>query len=147
MFTPDSSETFLDMDAVKLNDKIYAWATGSNGRILKLVDTAIAIGIKNSGGCPIPDGYELEQNYPNPFNPRCIIKYSIPKSCNVTIKVFNIQGKEVAVLINNVYKASGKYEIEFNGYNLPSGVYFYKFEVKGTLNKSFVEAKKMVLVK
>jgi hypothetical protein len=140
MTIPDSSETFSDMDAVKLNDKIYAWATGY-GRILRLVDTAVAIGINNNGS-NIPDNYELEQNFPNPFNPKSVIKYSIPKSSIVTVKIYDMQGKEIAVLLNNEYKTPGRYAIEFDGVNLASGVYIYRLEAG-----DFVSTKKMVLVK
>ena len=83
----------------------------------------------------------LSQNYPNPFNPSTTIRYSIPNARNVTIKVFDVLGKEVATLVNEE-KSSGEYEVEFNASSLPSGIYFYQLKAG-----SFVETKKMILLK
>jgi hypothetical protein len=90
-----------------------------------------------------------DNNYPNLFNPKSIICYSIPKSSNVTIKIYNAQGREIAVLLQNEYKTPGKYVVEFDGSNYASGVYFYRIEARqaGSIKSVFVEAKKMVLLK
>jgi Secretion system C-terminal sorting domain len=85
--------------------------------------------------------FSLEQNYPNPFNPTTIIIYSIPREGNVTLKVFDVLGREVATLVNKVQKA-GEYTVDFDGSKLTSGVYFYKL----TLGK-YNEVKKMLLLK
>ena len=89
----------------------------------------------------LPNDYSLSQNYPNPFNPSTKILYSIPQSGFVTLKVMNILGKEVTTLVNE-QKAAGNYSVEFDGVNLPSGVYFYKLQA-GT----FSQIKKMILLK
>ncbi|HEY5534348.1 MAG TPA: LamG-like jellyroll fold domain-containing protein [Ignavibacteria bacterium] len=89
----------------------------------------------------IPIKFELFQNYPNPFNPVTKISYAIPVKGLVTLKVYDITGKEVASLVNEV-NAAGNYNVDFNGANLSSGVYFYKL-VAGTLS----EVKKMMIVK
>lgn len=89
----------------------------------------------------IPDKFELAQNYPNPFNPITVIAYQLPISENVTLKVFDILGKEVAVLVDE-YKSAGNHYIEFNASNLSAGVYMYKI-VAG----SFSETKKLVFLK
>jgi len=89
----------------------------------------------------IPDEFVLYQNYPNPFNPVTFIKYEIPELSLVTLKVFDVLGSEVAILVNEE-KPIGNYEIEFNGTELPSGIYFYRLQA-GT----FIETKKMVLMK
>jgi hypothetical protein len=86
-------------------------------------------------------GYELSQNYPNPFNPTTKISYQIPVSGNVTLKVYNTLGKEVAKLASGFMNA-GSYSIVFNASNLSSGVYFYKLEAG-----SFSAIKKLVLLK
>lgn len=86
-------------------------------------------------------GFKLYQNYPNPFNPSTLIKFSIPKSEFVNLTVYDVAGKEVVKLLNGV-KKSGTYEIDFNGGNLNSGVYFCKLSTS-----SFSEVKKMILVK
>ncbi|KXK45749.1 MAG: 5'-nucleotidase domain-containing protein [Chlorobi bacterium OLB5] len=70
-----------------------------------------------------PNQFRLHQNYPNPFNPTTSIKYDIPKSSQVTIKVYDILGKEV--FSYNEYKLAGSYEVKFDGSNLASGMYFY----------------------
>jgi len=69
--------------------------------------------------------FRLNQNYPNPFNPTTTISYTIPMMSNVSLKVFNILGKEVATLVNET-KNAGNYSINFNASGLSSGVYFYQ---------------------
>jgi hypothetical protein len=89
----------------------------------------------------IPFAYSLEQNYPNPFNPKTNIKYKIPSFTRVELKVYDMLGKEVAVLVNEE-KSSGDYETNFDGSKLSSGIYFYQLKAS-----SFVETKKMVLLR
>lgn len=93
---------------------------------------------------PTPDKFTLKQNFPNPFNPKTTITYQLPVSSDVNLKVFDITGKEVAVLVNQKQNA-GTYEVAFDGSNLSSGVYFYKLNCSGQNN--FSETKKMVIVK
>jgi len=88
-----------------------------------------------------PDRFYLYQNYPQPFNPTTTIKYQIPKTSFVTLKVFDALGKEVATLVNEE-KTSRSYEVEFDGSNLSSGIYFYKLKAG-----NFFETKKMILLK
>jgi hypothetical protein len=89
----------------------------------------------------LPSEFVLSNNYPNPFNPKTTIKYSVPNLSFVTIKVFDVLGKEVASLVNDE-KSVGSYEVEFNAGNLSSGIYLYRLQAG-----SFVETKKMVLMK
>ena len=89
----------------------------------------------------IPSGYMLGQNYPNPFNPSTKIEYQVPKSGNVTLKVYNAIGKEVATLVN-AERAAGKYVVDFSGQGLTSGIYFYTIQ-SGT----FHQTSKMILLK
>ncbi|MFA5404897.1 MAG: T9SS type A sorting domain-containing protein [Ignavibacteria bacterium] len=89
----------------------------------------------------IPNDYKLLQNYPNPFNPMTSIKFGIPKSGLVTLKVYDILGRQVTELVNQ-FKSSGTYIVDFDASALTSGMYFYKLEVN-----DFVAVKKMVLVK
>lgn len=108
-------------------------------------DTTFPVGI-NQISSEIPSSFALQQNYPNPFNPSTKIKFSIPanvkrETANVKLGVYDVLGKEVATLVNEQLKP-GTYEVEWDGSNYPSGVYFYKI-----ISGDFVETKKMVLVK
>jgi len=85
--------------------------------------------------------YELAQNYPNPFNPVTQIQYTIEQSSNVTLRVFDILGREVASLINE-NQNPGRYVVDFNASNFASGIYFYRLEAG-----SFIQVKKMILMK
>jgi pimeloyl-ACP methyl ester carboxylesterase len=89
----------------------------------------------------IPTKFALIQNYPNPFNPSTKIKYSIPKSDIVHIKVYDILGKEIQTLLNE-YKQAGTYEVKFDASDLTSGVYFYKI-----ICGSYIETKKMIVLR
>lgn len=100
------------------------WVTG-----IKEVDTGL------------PTGFELTQNYPNPFNPATTIKFSIPQSDVVTIKVYNVLGQEVQTLVNQVMNA-GTYEVDFNASHLSSGVYIYSITAG-----NYAATKKMMLLK
>jgi len=97
------------------------------------------IGINNHGS--IIKDFTLYQNYPNPFNPSTEIKYAIPQSNLVSIKIYNIEGELVEVLVCK-YEEAGYYSIQFDGSNLSSGVYFYTIKAG-----NFSDTKKMVLVK
>ncbi len=93
-----------------------------------------------------PEEFSLEQNYPNPFNPTTKIKYTIPQdgrreTRNVSLKVYNVLGKEVGILVNEENPA-GNYEVEFDASNIPSGVYFYQLKAG-----SFTGIRKMILLK
>jgi N-acetylneuraminic acid mutarotase len=89
----------------------------------------------------IPTFYALKQNYPNPFNPKTIINFQLPMFGNVKLIVYNILGREITTLVNEQLKP-GIYEVEWDGTNYSSGVYFYKI-----VSGSFSSTKKMVLVK
>lgn len=88
-----------------------------------------------------PKTYTLSQNYPNPFNPITNINYAIPSSGFVTMKVFDVNGKEIESLVNQKQNA-GSYSVTFNAANYPSGIYFYMLE-----SDNFSETKKMILIK
>jgi len=89
----------------------------------------------------VPTEFSLEQNYPNPFNPATKIKFTISDLRFTILKVYDILGSEVAILVNEE-RPAGTYEVEFDASSLPSGIYFYKLQAG-----SFVETKKMVLLK
>jgi hypothetical protein len=87
-----------------------------------------------------PIEYTLSQNYPNPFNPTTNITYTIPQFSFVTFKVYDVLGNEIATLVNEE-KRAGSYEVEFDGTDLTSGIYFYRLQAN-----DYIEAKKMVLL-
>nr|MCU0405834.1 T9SS type A sorting domain-containing protein [Ignavibacteriaceae bacterium] len=89
----------------------------------------------------IPENISLSQNYPNPFNPSTRIEYSIPQSGLVTIKIYDILGREVATLVNEE-KQRGVYSISFDATGLSSGIYFYRIQFE-----NFVQTKKLTLLK
>jgi len=89
----------------------------------------------------VPATYNLSQNYPNPFNPTTNISYTLPKTGNVKLVVFDILGREITTLVNGV-KTAGTHVVNFNASNLSSGVYFYRIEAS-----DFTATKKMMLVK
>ena len=89
----------------------------------------------------VPADFTLHQNYPNPFNPGTKIKFVIPNSSFVNLKVYNVLGKETATLVNEE-RPAGNYEVEFEASSLPSGVYFYQLRAG-----SFIQTKKMILLR
>jgi hypothetical protein len=89
----------------------------------------------------IPMRFKLDQNYPNPFNPSTKIGFTLPKSANVKIEVYNIQGQKIKILIDGKMPP-GNHRVEFNSQNLSSGVYYYSIEADG-----FQDVKKMILLR
>jgi hypothetical protein len=100
-----------------------------------------SVGITNNNG--LVEGFELKQNYPNPFNPSTEISFSIPKNSHVSLKVYDVNGKEVAEVLNKNYEL-GTHSITFDvaKYDISSGVYFYTLTA-GDLK----ETKKMLMIK
>lgn len=89
----------------------------------------------------IPSKFELNQNYPNPFNPSTVINYQLPEAGNVTLKVYDVLGNEVATLVNE-FKQAGVYNAKFANSNLSSGIYLYRLQAG-----NFVSVKRMMLIK
>jgi hypothetical protein len=112
------------------------WNWAPNKRII----VKSSIGIQPISNV-VPSSYNLNQNYPNPFNPSTSIKFDIPQISSVKLKVMDITGRVLEVLVNENLKA-GTYEISWNASKYSSGVYFYSFE-----SKDFNVTKKMLLVK
>lgn len=111
---------------------------GKGGLVMRFGNPS---GVINSD-LEIPGDFNLEQNYPNPFNPVTKISFSIPKSSQVTLKVYDALGKEITTLVND-FKQAGNYSYNFNAaLNLTSGVYFYTL-----ISENFTAMKKMLLLK
>ena len=132
---------FKPKEVKSYSDNIYLQWNKEGQRISQVVPLSATTIVNVKDGKNNIFNFSLGQNYPNPFNPRTTIEYSIPSRSNVVIKVFDILGREVATLVNEE-KPAGVYNVNFNGSELSSGVYFYRIEAE-----NFVETKKLVLIK
>jgi len=103
--------------------------------------TSILVGAEDQSTPELPNGYTLAQNYPNPFNPSTQISYGIPNSEFITLKIYDVLGKEVATLVDGAQSA-GSYTVSFDASKLSSGIYFYTLKAG-----NFIETKKMILMK
>jgi len=136
-----------NFDTKSLGQHVYGYAISSAGgiaggsQVLKAFDFVTDI---NQISELVPDEYNLSQNYPNPFNPVTNLEFGISKLGFVSLKVYNMLGKEVATLVNsNLDAASYNYQLSTDNYQLTSGVYFYKLVVDGNI----IDTKRMVLLK
>lgn len=121
---------------------VHARTMGSGGTLYNVyVDTSQGSVLIHQGSEKIPLSYSLKQNYPNPFNPNTNIEFEIPKAGFVSLKIYDITGKEVETLVNEMLSA-GLYRVSFDARNYNSGVYFYRLVSNG-----FSQTKKMILIK
>ncbi|HMS64051.1 MAG TPA: kelch repeat-containing protein [Ignavibacteria bacterium] len=151
---PDKPTPWLtgQSGSVKLNNNIWklicasGYSSGYLSQTEILTDTLNTVGITNISSHN-PGNYFLSQNYPNPFNPATKINYELGVTNYVSIIVYDVLGNEIESLVNQKQNA-GRYEVEFDGSNLTSGVYFYKL-VTGSLRgaKDYSAVKRMVLIK
>ena len=130
----------FDLDG-KTDLAIVATETGGYDSLFVLYNTGNVSGIAEENYQQIPENISLSQNYPNPFNPTTTIEYSILQAGVVTIKIYDILGREVTTLVNEE-KQRGNHVVKFNASNLSSGIYLYRLQAG-----SFVETKKMIVVK
>ena len=139
---------FKPFYSVYFIDENNGWAVGGLGTIFRTTNGGVSF-VEEQELDEIPTDYNLSQNFPNPFNPSTAIKYSVPQSSNVVIKIFDILGNEVETLVNEE-KSIGTYEITWYAEKLPSGVYFYRLQAgdpSAGSGQGFVETKKMILLK
>jgi hypothetical protein len=99
------------------------------------------LAVRVAGGATTPAEYALEQNYPNPFNPVTTLRYQLPQETRVTLKVYDLLGREVAVLVDEVQKP-GYRSAEWNAGGVASGVYFYRLDAG-----SFSQVRRMMVLK
>jgi hypothetical protein len=128
------------MSSICFVNDLTGFVCGQNGIVKKTTNGGSPIGI-HLVSTEIPNDYLLLQNYPNPFNPNTIINFKIVKGDFVKLTVYDLLGRETVILVNEELKP-GTYETDFDGSNLPSGVYYYKITTG-----DFTQTKKMVLLK
>lgn len=149
-WSPQQSGTTVKLNKVYFADVQTGYAVGVNGTLLRTTTGGEPItGVEDRDG--IIRDFTLQQNYPNPFNPITTIRFTVPPTGRpllggargglVSLKVYDISGKEIATLLNGE-KPAGEYEIEFDASHLPSGVYLYRLTAG-----SFSQSRKMILLK
>jgi len=121
------------------NENLFTFGSSLDSSIL--IKFTNITRVKNINDC-IVDDFKLFQNYPNPFNSKTIIKFELKTKSNITLKFFDISGKQILILYKEE-KEAGLYKVLFDGKNLPSGIYFYCLVVKGKI----IKANKMILLK
>ncbi|MCZ7616513.1 MAG: T9SS type A sorting domain-containing protein, partial [Ignavibacteriaceae bacterium] len=138
-----SMDYFNDIVLLDNNEFFVVGNTGSFGSgktdawVLKFSADTITTFVEDEFKIVLPDSYILYQNYRNPFNPSTVISYQLPVSSDVTLKVYDVLGNEVATLVDE-YKPAGSYEVKWSASNHSSGVYFYQLHTG-----NFVETKKL----
>ncbi len=135
----NSAGFWAELRTIEFINENTGFIAGNNGLIMKTTNGGNVF-ISNTGK-EIPQGYSLEQNYPNPFNAVTNVKFEMLNGGEVKIVVYDVAGKEVAVLVNEELEA-GVYEVRFDGGDLPSGIYFYRMQTE-----KFTETKKLILLK
>ncbi|MBK7254361.1 MAG: T9SS type A sorting domain-containing protein [Ignavibacteria bacterium] len=129
-----------------LNDS-NVWAVGGPGSNYIIFTSNGGLTFINNNSLNEIKNFNLKQNYPNPFNSETNIEYLLLKSGFVTIKIYSLMGKELMCLVNE-FKQAGRYEISFDGSNLPSGVYYYKIKAGSPRDAGgFEQVRKMLLIK
>jgi photosystem II stability/assembly factor-like uncharacterized protein len=132
-------QTRRNINAIFFFDETHGFAVGDSGLILHTSNGGLT-GVGDRGGSP-PAKYMLEQNYPNPFNPSTHFEFRIVNRESVTLKIYDLLGKEVSTLVSEVLPA-GNYSRQWNGEGMPGGVYFYRLQAG-----SYSETKKLLLLK
>jgi hypothetical protein len=117
----------IPADSYPIGNEIKLTSPGKSVQMIMIEGGNNIVSVNDESKADIPDSYKLFQNYPNPFNPSTRIGYRLPIDSHVTLKVYDVLGKEIKTLLNERQNA-GNHSVQFNASNLPSGVYFYKIE-------------------
>jgi len=128
-------------DCIFFTDEQTGYGVSEYGTIIKTTTGGGVLISIEPQSYVVPRAYNLYQNYPNPFNPVTKIKFDIPNAMNASLRIFDILGREIAVIVND-FLIPGTYAFDYDGSDLPSGVYFYVLRGEG-----FTESKKMILLK
>jgi len=122
-------------------DGTFLWNCDCGTDMFYKIDVGFTTAVEEVAGVQIPEGFDLAQNYPNPFNPSTTIRYSLPQSSFVTLKIYNLLGKEIESLVSG-QKPAGEYEIHWTTKDLPSGIYLYRLKAG-----EYIETRKFILQK
>jgi hypothetical protein len=144
----DSLDVFVDDDAIQvgttatlIGNTSRTWYDGVSYAKVEAGPDGVA-----ADGPLLPSGFALSQNYPNPFNPTTAIRYQLPGASWVTLKVFDVLGREVATLVGE-RKLAGSHVVRFDGSSLASGVYVYRLTAEDASTGSVVLTKKLLLLR
>jgi len=137
-----TTRTWYDISAVCFLDENNGWVSGDYGLIMATNNGGGIVNVENDyDDFNVLAKYSLYQNYPNPFNPNTTIKWQQPETGFVTLKIYDLLGREITTLLNEEFQA-GEHETVFDASMLSSGIYFYQL-----LAGSFIQTKKMILLK
>ncbi len=130
------TDTVCTVTTQLLNNRIHSWRVSSSNSLgfggwseSFGFKTEVTTGVKDEMG--LPTEYTLNQNYPNPFNPSTTINFTLPQNGFVTIKIYDVLGKEVSTLVSKEFSA-GYFNVNFDASALSSGIYFYQINVQPT---------------
>jgi hypothetical protein len=149
---PDTNFGITLFGFIKFVDKQKGWAFSFNSKIIHTAtggsDTTIFTDINNNFPLYV-NNFQLVQNYPNPFNPSTTIKFSLDTRSYITLTIFDLTGKEITKLINKEYINPGNYKktVDFNKFNLSSGIYFYELISVDRNKNIYRDTKKMIYLK
>ena len=142
--TPENESS--GFQSISMLNGLHGFIVGGQGELYETINGGELTDV--SSKYIVTEKFNLSQNYPNPFNPTTTIQYSIPKESFVTIKVYDVLGKELTTLVNE-RKPEGNYHVDFNASNFPSGIYFYRMQAgsfASTKEICFAEVKKLYKV-
>jgi hypothetical protein len=128
--------------AYPIGDEIKIQSPGRSVQFVMIEPGENVLSMKKNGHSSIIKSYKLYQNYPNPFNPESTITFSLPHPNEVRLRIYDLSGREITVLVDNEKMETGTHSLVFDGSNLPSGTYFYRFE-----SDDYIKTNKMILIK
>jgi photosystem II stability/assembly factor-like uncharacterized protein len=143
-----STPATVDLFAVNFGSESFGISTGAEGTEIYTTDGgATWISTMNTATAknPVKEQVHLNQNYPNPFNPSTVINYTVNDNSNISIKVYDMTGREIRTLVNT-FQNAGTYSVNFNAVNLASGIYFYVLKVNSGTNE-ITKTMRMILTK
>jgi hypothetical protein len=153
LFQGRTIDNHSPLATVKFNGVNFALNAYKSTTAMKLTDVkvdlgaSIPVGVEEAAGVEIPTVYALNQNYPNPFNPSTTVRYDIPKSSQVSVKIYDVLGRLVATLVDGV-QSPNRYSIQWSPSALSSGVYFCRIEARSHDGSGeFTAVKKLLLMK